>query len=505
MKAVFVWVAIVLALVPQTCRAADALPDSQTLRDRSEAAHGPVAAAYKQIIDFTGTAASGTRFIYRRGADHREIVDAGPLHTETGMYGGDRWHLNANGHVVIDQDDPGLASKESLTTTVTRVSTPLDAYVIATLNAKGFGTREFFDPQTNYLVRREASAPNGKTITVYDSFRAFGARHLAAHWTVHDERTGTETQYTTREYAAGDVTESDIAMPTNKRRLVTYPAGQDRVVLPAVFAPGGHVLVRLTIAGRGLDFVLDTGASGITIDPGVAAALKLTIIDKAQSSENAGRFDTGEAIVPHVTVGALAMNDVVMSVLPLASEEAGAKEVGLLGFDFLCESGITIDYENKIVTAERYGTYTAPQDPKSIALDVRLGTQAPLTSVTINGAVAERMLLDTGGVGPFMLFDYFARRHPEALPPDRGGAMQPRFFGAGGAFNASRVELDDLTMGGISFKHFVGYRVTSAKSYAGTFDGLIGPAFLHLFDVHLDYPNGKIYLVLNATGRRAAH
>jgi hypothetical protein len=36
-------------------------------------------------------------------------------------------------------------------------------------------------------------------------------------------------------------------------------------------------------------------------------------------------------------------------------------------------------------------------------------------------------------------------------------------------------------------------------------DGVIGPDFLRFFDVHLDYPNGTVYLVPNASGRSAMH
>jgi predicted aspartyl protease len=493
------------AIVIPVASGAEALPDSQTLRDRSDAAYGPVPDAYRETIEFSRPGTTGKRSIYRRGADRREIDDTGAIHNEFGISKGDRWHENANGHVVIDQSEPGLATKEQMTTTVTHVTSPIDAYVIATLNAKGFGTRDYIDPKTSFVVRRETLAPNGKTITDYSDFRPFGARRLAAHWTVHDETTGTDTQNDVRDYVAGDVAESDVAMPDNRRVLVTYPAGQNRVTLPAVFEPDGHILVRLTIAGRGLDFILDTGASTITIDPAVAASLNLTVVDKMQSSVNAGRYPTGLAIVPEIGVGPLTMHDTVVSIVPLALELPGAKVMGLLGFDFICESGITIDYDHKTVTAERYGTYTAPQDPRTIALDVRLGTQGPLATVAVDGAVAERMLIDTGAAGPFMLFDYFTRRHPEALPPHRMTDRTLQMQGAGGAFEAQTVDLDNVQIGNVKFAHFEGIRVTTATSYSGNEDGVIGPTFLRFFDVHLDYPDGKIFLVPNATGHQSMH
>jgi predicted aspartyl protease len=273
-------------------------------------------------------------------------------------------------------------------------------------------------------------------------------------------------------------------------------------VLPSTFADDGHVLVRLTINGRGLDFLLDSGASSITIDPGVAQQLRLTVSKRDQSSANAGRFMTGAAVVPLMTVGDLTMRGAVVSIVPLGFDFPGEKAVGLLGFDFICESSITIDYEHKTVTAERFGSYAAPEGPHVIALPLRLGSQVPMTSVIINGAIAERMMIDTGAAGPFVLFDYFQRRHPETLPAVRQGV---RMNGAGGEFDAHRAQFDAVTIGNVKFAHFVGYLVASRSSYSGDADGVIGPDFLHFFDVHLDYPNGTIYLVPNALGQRSMH
>jgi predicted aspartyl protease len=483
---------------------AESIPDSQTIRDRNMAAAGPTPDSYHEEIDFSGTTGSGKEVIFRRGPDRREIDDSGSLHTEFGINAGQRWHENENGHVVIDEADPGLATREQFTTTVTHVTEPTDAYVISSLNAKGFGSRNVYDAKTWYEIKREVRTPNGTITTVFDDFKTFGTRHLAAHWSTHDETRASQTDYVRSAYAADDVSTADVAIPQIAHPLVDYPAGVNRVDLPAVFEPSGHIVVRLSIRGRGLDFLLDTGSANITLDPAVAHDIGLSVTKKGVSSQNAGRFDTGVAIVPQIDIGQLHMHNAAVAILPLAFEEGEVKTVGLLGFDFLCESGITIDYEHHEVVAERYGTYTPPQAPHVIALTIRLGAQVPMTSVNVNGAIAERIMLDTGAAGPFMLFDFFARRHPEALPEGLGD-HSVAFRGAGGAFDAKTVTLDTFRLGNVNFTHFTGYRVTSAASYTFDQDGVIGPDFLKFFDVHLDYPNGMIYLVPNATGARAMH
>src|SRR5476649_640138 len=56
---------------------------------------------------------------------------------------------------------------------------------------------------------------------------------------------------------------------------VEFPPGVESVEIPSQF-DGMHVIVRLTVNGRGLDLALDTGAPSITLDQQVANELGLT-------------------------------------------------------------------------------------------------------------------------------------------------------------------------------------------------------------------------------------
>lgn len=505
------WVIITALLALTTmspATAADGIPDSATLEARMDQARGPVPNAYRQVITYRGTSSSGTQTTFVRGNDEREIDNDGTFTTQSGTYKGDAWHQNENGHTVIEQPDPGEATTEATTTTVARVSTPVDAYVIATLTANGYGSKEYVDPQTFYVLRYESIRPSGTTTTVYGPRKTFGARHLAESWHVHDESTKIDTDYTLTEYAAGGITDDDVAVPDNRRTLVQFPAGQTTVTLPSKFSRDGHVYVRLDVGGRGLDFTLDSGSYSIAINGDIARQLGLTVKNAAENNVNAGGFKTGDVIVPHVKVGSLAMDDVVMSIAPEDDDDphASVRSVGLLGFDFIAELGITIDYEHHVVTAAKFGEYVPPAIPQLRMLDIRLGTQTPFVTAQINGAVAERMTFDTGGGGTFLIFDYFARRHPEAIFDDHHGGdkSQPiTFYGIGGEIDTRAYQIKDLRLAAIVFRDFVGYRVLSDKAYSSSEDGIIGIDFISFFNVLLDYPNGHIYLWPNSLGRRA--
>jgi predicted aspartyl protease len=495
---------LLFALTTPAVPAADAIPDSATIREKVRAAAGPLPQVYRETDETVASNGSATiEHDYVTAIGKRYTFDTGRFHTERGVSGTDVWHMNDNGQVIMDQPDPGLATREQTTTTVAAISTPVQGFVIATLNAQGHGTKEYVDGAAWRIVRRERITPNGLITTTYDDVRADHGRTFAHHLHVDDGYAHMTEDLRVTEYAPNDVTPAEVAIPNPRRALVEFPAGVSSVDLPVKFGRQ-HVYVRVTIAGRGLDFVLNSGAGGITIDSTVARELNLPVFQQ-HSAVTAGRYTTARTIVPEMRVGALTMHDVAVQEVPQGWDTGeDVKEVGLLGFDFLAELGITIDYEHQRVTVVPGMSYAAPADPHTIGLDVRVGSGQPRTTVSVNGAIGERWILDTGGAGTFLIFDYFARRHPEALRGQSASAGRGvRLKGIGGPIDTQPYQISSLRLANVNFQNFVGYRVVGNGSYAQNDDGIIGTAFLRLFTLGFDYANNRVYLVPNSDGRRA--
>jgi predicted aspartyl protease len=485
--------------------AADEVPDATAIRAKVRAAGGPIPENYRETDETISS--DGTTTIehdYKRGENVRYTFDSGPFHTESGTYDRQDWYMNDNSQVVLDQPDPGQAVAEKTTATVKPVRTPVEGYVIATLNARGDGTREYVDGATWQIVRRERITPNGTIVTTYDDVRADHGRTFAHHYHVENGYARTSSDIRITDYVPDVVTAADVAIPVSRRSLVTFPAGVRSVELPTKFGQS-HVYVRVMINGRGLDFVLDSGASEITIDSRVARELGLPEYGR-RSAVTAGRYTTARTIVPEMRIGSLVMRDVAMQEVPHGwNVDPSVKAVGLLGFDFLAELGVTIDYENERVTVVPEPSYVPPTDKHTIPLDVRVGSGTPMVSVSVNGAVGERWVLDTGGAGTFMIFDYFARRYPEALRDQGGGgdARQTELYGIGGTIDARPYQIASLRLANLNFTRFVGFRVTGRNSYAESDDGVVGTDFLRLFTLGFDYGNSRVYLTPNKSGRAA--
>jgi predicted aspartyl protease len=484
---------------------ADPIPDQAAIREKILAAEGPTSATFRETDETVKS--NGTRSVehdFTRGKDFRYVFDAGPFHDEHGVFHGEAWYMNDNGQVVIDEPDPGQAVEEKLTTTVAAVHTPVEGFSIATLNARGHGVKEYVDGTSWHVTRRERLTPNGTIVTTYDDIREDHGRTFAHHLHVDNGYAKTTSDLRIMEYLPGDVAESDVAIPNPRRALVTFPAAGKPVELPVKF-DNSHVYVRVNVGSRGLDLVLDSGAGGITIDSDVARQLGLPEYQK-QSTVTAGRYVTYRTIVPEMHIGDLVLRDVAVQVVPQGWESSiGVKAVGLLGFDFLAELGVTIDYERQRVTVVPGATYAAPTDKNTIPVDVRIGGGQPYASVWINEALGERWVIDTGGAGTFMIFDYFARRYPKAVR-DAGGGGELRsrsFIGIGGDIAVKPYQISSLKFARINFIDFVGYRVTDSSAYAESTDGIIGTAFLQMFTLGFDYGNSRVYLVPNAIGRKA--
>ena len=217
-----------------------------------------------------------------------------------------------------------------------------------------------------------------------------------------------------------------------------FPAGTAAVDLPVQF--GSHIYATVTIGGTGYQFVLDTGASGIAVDSKVAQVLGLRLYGE-HGHVVAGRTTVARSVVPEMRIGSLVMRDVAVGVVPLGSiDRGGVRMAGLLGFDFLAQLGVTIDYERRRVSVVPSAAFRPPEESHTFALAARLGRGVPLVSISLDGMLAERFVLDTGGVGNFLVFDYFMRRNPYAFRETADAfpfARNPKLSGVGGAFSVA--------------------------------------------------------------------
>ncbi len=477
--------------------AAEQTPSAQDILARSKAAEDSDNRPESERETWTTHVAGldGSLEVIRHGEDMVTDIVAGPFHTARGVSHGQHWHQNENGETILDRPEPSQA-EHPVTQTVARVHEPVDAWEITTTFASGHVTHFYYDPKTYYVVRTERTVAGNSSHTTFDDFRT-DARGRTRFWHYFggDDRPDNDFDFRlTRDDLSADVSESDVDVPKDRRTLVEFPPGIDSIRLPARIE-NDRIYVRVDIGGRGLDFLLDTGCAGLTINEDVVRDLKLPIYGRTTTTV-AGSFSTGRTIASDVTIGSLSLHDVEMRTVPLASNEShDTRVVGLLGFDFLDAVALKIDYANGTVDAMRPAALTVA--PGATPLEVRLNSGTPVAHVELGDAGGDDFILDTGAAFSYVVFQRFARAHPDSF----AAASDGRTFsasGVGGSMPYRRIASKRIELGTWALDDDFGAEALSPSALGfDTEDGLIGADILKLFTVYLDYANSRIYLAPN--------
>jgi predicted aspartyl protease len=481
---------------------ADPMPTAAEIRAHIEAAAGPEPASYRETIDeVEGGERDRTITIYR-GDDYLETDEQGRVKTAYGRYRGQRWRQNENGETILEPPNSSKASADTYGETVERISTPVDGYVLSSLDIEGHGTKEYVDRATWRVVREDVIRAADTTVTLYDDFRTVAGHTFAAHETSSDGVAIDNTD-SRIDIQPLTLTDADLAIPASSGSFVEFPAGKTVVDLP-VHEERNRFIVRVTIGGRGLDMQLDSGASGIVIEDGMVDQLRLAKFGSYSNAANAGRYEESHAIVPEMKVGELTMRNVFVSTVPRFDETrfmSSTRIVGLLGFDFIYAMPLKLDYFDGTITAYAPGAFTPPPTQNGqFDMDIRIRGDVPTVTIEVNGIRGDRFIIDTGADDRLLMFAYFARRHPSALVDEGGGGQlrdDTQMEGIGGEFSTKPIQLGSVRFGPVNFTDFLTHVVTQKGVYDQNDDGLFGAGFLYIFDVTFDYVHGKAYFAFH--------
>jgi predicted aspartyl protease len=132
---------------------------------------------------------------------------------------------------------------------------------------------------------------------------------------------------------------------------VAAPASAATTFVPAKLASGGYpvMLVKARVNGHGpYAFLVDTGATVTIVSATLAKNLRLTPVAVAVQGIGAGGSFTTRAYTASVAVGETHQDRVVVGTFDLTQINAAVGTIdGLLGYDFLKNYRVTIDYPGR--------------------------------------------------------------------------------------------------------------------------------------------------------------
>jgi hypothetical protein len=463
---------------------------------------------------FTEEGLAGTEVSVSRGADSRTTVVQGPFHTAYGRSGGQLWEQNENGitrnvrglHQRSSRNAEALESldrPESGAVLLGEVQRPCTCYVVDLDPAGGRHEHVFYDALSWMIVRRDISFLHENTVETFDDYRSADGAMTPFHEHFSNGITQDETDWRlTRVAYDVPVSDDDIRAP-DSNVAITMPSDKALVMLP-VTMQYRRIIVHLDIGGKPLDFILDSGTDGIILDSATAAQLQL----QTYGSEIAvapKRIGESRAIIPELRVGDIAMQNVTATTTPFAQDDGDYHVVGLLGYDFLAELVIRIDYPAGTVTAINPSAFAVPARAREI--DANLDDGVPVVPVGVGHSVAQ-FILDTGADFP-MVFSSFAASHPDDCK-DAGlhaeiadaGTIDPlttenlglnSVVGVGGEHDITSVTLQSFHFGRVDFNNALVWIEPKGDGYEGEdIDGLLGSEILQYFVVYLDYGNSRV-------------
>lgn len=495
----FLVVALSLAVLCGTQTFADSYDPTQLsaaeILAKADAAGGKLEpGTYVEVRRQEVEAGSRTITTQTHADDWRTTVEGGGYTSTSGSYQGRRWSADANGIVRLrsgfrasDPNELALQHPDDPQYHVTALgmtqTQPRD-YVVDVNPPNGIDVRLYYNAQT-FLLDREVRYERDRYqhVAEYSDYRRYFGTMDPGRVHSYDGRPQNDTVETLVSFERSPAP-LDLSIPDSKP-LFTLD-GTTPIVLPTKFTPGG-IVIQAQIGGRGYDFILDSGASGLFMDPAVAHELGLTPAGEAITTVGGGDVDERSVRVPLMSIGPLQMHNVAFTTASYGYQVRGTRVIGLIGFDFIASAITEIDFKAKTLTLYPRSAFVGNVAGRR-ALGLDLDDGIPRVKASVED-VPGNFLVDTGA---FMTLAY--RDYVSKLPSSPRDPYTTQIDTVGGPINVVVLHLSDFTFGGIDFRSVDVVEPTQSTFDIMDYDGIIGRDALSAYRVTFDYADGIIFL-----------
>jgi hypothetical protein len=270
-------------------------------------------------------------------------------------------------------------------------------------------------------------------------------------------------------------------------------------VVPLHIVAGSYPFVHLTVAGRPAWFLLDSAATGMSVDLALAREAGLALAGHLSARGGGSQVVSGK--LAHdltLELPGLSLHEPAVAAIPLRqlSPAFGFPFDGLLGSDLFRRFVVETDYQHRRMIVHELGHAPAPKDAIAIPVTLDEVSFAYVDArLTLPGRppVSGRFLVDSGVDGSVVLNRPFVERYRLAAGQ---ALLDVSGTGAGGKTALSVGFGEWLDLGPISIgRPIVTFARDTSGSYADPrYAGLLGSKALCLFDVVYDYPRRRLLL-----------
>ena len=292
-----------------------------------------------------------------------------------------------------------------------------------------------------------------------------------------------------------------LAHPVNAQEEFVPPPAKRITTFSFTMLTGGIIIIHAALDNfkDSLNFVLDTGSGGISIDSTTCAYFALP----KKMSERTVRGIAGMKVVeftynhtlhlPGLTVDNL---DFHINDYDILTSAYGIRIDGIIGYSFLRKFLVMIDYESMLIDVYSPGTYKYPRGGYLLRPQF---TTLPMQPVTIrdNTLITDKFYFDTGA-GLCMLLNDDLVQDSSLIRPKRK-RFPTEAEGLGGKKSMELTVVKEVRVGPYRFRNVPVYIFDdeyNVTSYP-VLGGLIGNDILRRFNVTLNYPEQQIYIKPN--------
>lgn len=288
-----------------------------------------------------------------------------------------------------------------------------------------------------------------------------------------------------------------------KAQEILTPQAQARFVTSFPFKQysGGVMILQATIDGvpDTLNFILDTGSGGISLDSTTCAVYGLeprysdTVVTGMGSAHKARFIYDRQLKLPGLTIDNL---DFHVNDYEVLTSVYGEKIDGIIGYSFLRRYIVKINFDSLKIEVYRPGEIKYPRGGTLIR---PVFTTLPIQNLTVKDRrkLNFNFYFDTGAGLCFLMSEKFAK--DSAILLSKRNPVTTQAEGMGGRLEMKVTVVKMLQVGHYKFRNVPtyifsdDYNVTSYP-YVG---GLLGNDLLRRFNMIINYPQREIHLLPN--------
>lgn len=279
------------------------------------------------------------------------------------------------------------------------------------------------------------------------------------------------------------------------------PPAKIITTIPFIQLTGGIIILHCTLDNYqdSLNFVLDTGSGGISLDSTTCEYYKL----KLEPSDRIVRGIAGMKYVSFARDHSIHMPGLQVNNLDfhinnyeILSSAYGMRIDGIIGYSFFRRYIVALDYDDQVMRVYTVGTYKYPKGghllkPQFSTLPMQLA------NVRDGNDLLAKFYLDTGAGLCLLMSDDFAK--DSAVFRKKRKMFLTQAEGLGGKTDMQLSVVKEVRVGPYRFRNVPAYMFSDEFNVTNypVLGGLIGNDILRRFNVLLNYPMQEIYIKPN--------